>query len=153
MSAAEQGQETEALDGACPPGAEEALLGHFLEPDDLSDQNDFVGSMLELGHRRRRAILSRIFERCTWEGSCLLWQGPTSGSTGRGAGYGRFSFESCTAAVHRIVWAAVNGPIPGRKQVDHDCNNRACCNPRHLVLVTHKRNQRLRDERRNNSGL
>lgn len=99
------------------------------------------------GVARRLIILERIFSRCVWEGECLVWQGSHSGN-GRGGDYGRFSFEGGTAAVHRVVWAAINGPIPPRKQIDHDCNNRRCCNPRHLALMTHKKNQKLRDQRR-----
>lgn len=108
-----------------------------------------LGPILDAGQARRVAILQTIFARCTIEGECWVWGGPTSGG-GRGGGYGRFSFEGVTASVHRTVWACVNGPIPTRKQIDHSCNNRRCCNPAHLFMMTHKRNQRLRDERRRN---
>jgi hypothetical protein len=80
----------------------------------------------------------------------MIWQGSHSG-TGRGGGYGRFSFQGATCSVHRTVYAAVYGPIPPRKQVDHSCNNRLCCNPFHLVAMTHKHNQKLRDKRRKNA--
>lgn len=39
------------------------------------------------------------------------------------------------------------GYIPGNKQVDHLCNQRLCCNPQHLELVTHQTNQRRRAAR------
>lgn len=58
------------------------------------------------------------------------------------------SFEGSTAAVHRVIYSVVYGPIPPKKQVDHECNNRLCCNPLHLTHTTHKRNQRLRDIRK-----
>jgi hypothetical protein len=32
-------------------------------------------------------------------------------------------------------------------QVDHLCNNRLCCNPEHLELVTHQENQKRRATR------
>lgn len=102
---------------------------------------------------RREAILLRIFERCLPViriealGECWEWQGPTSGETGRGAGYGRFSFEGATAATHRTVWAVMHGPIPPRKQIDHKCQNRLCCNPDHLQIVTHRKNQLLKRNR------
>lgn len=108
------------------------------------------------GERRRLAILDSIFRKCVMVeapegivGPCWVWKGPHSGS-GRGGSYGRFSFQGRTASVHRTVYAAVFGPIPPRKQIDHSCNNRGCCNPGHLVMMTHKKNQKLRDERRAN---
>ena len=101
---------------------------------------------------RRLAILEKVFSRCEEEGECLIWKGPNSGN-GRGGYYGRFSFEGKTASVHRTVWATIFGPIPPRKQIDHKCNNRRCCNPSHLTLITHKRNQILRDERARNAKV
>lgn len=128
-----------------------AKAGHFigfaLDPDDLSSQDGFIHSMLNAGVQRRMKVLQTIFDNCEWSGACLVWKKHTSGD-GRGGGYGRFSFEGTTASVHRIVYAIVYGPIPGKKQVDHTCNNRLCCNPFHLKHVTHKRNQKLRDKRR-----
>lgn len=44
--------------------------------------------------------------------------------------------------IHRYVWElAIGRPPPGsRHQLDHLCRNRACCNPRHLELVTQRTN-------------
>lgn len=95
---------------------------------------------------RPRDLLGRIYARCEVSGDCILWTGPTSGK-GRGGGYGRLSFGGVTSSVHRIVFAIVFGPIPPRKQIDHTCNNRRCCNPAHLSLKTHKQNQKARDAR------
>ncbi|WP_417724597.1 HNH endonuclease signature motif containing protein [Salipiger sp.] len=51
-----------------------------------------------------------------------------------------------TVAVHRVMFTHHFGYIPGRKQIDHRCRNRMCVNPAHLEMVTHKTNQRRRDE-------
>lgn len=105
---------------------------------------------------RRDTIIKRIDDRCTIldtgfviEGKaspCHLWVGPTSGD-GRGGGYGRMSLDGQTVAVHLVVYAHYFGYIPGKKQIDHLCNQRLCCNPQHLELVTHLRNQRRRAAR------
>lgn len=135
--------------GSGPGDQRVASLAIFRESDDLDDQADFMTRCLHAGTKRRLELLNRIFSRCKWEGQCLVWQGPTSGS-GRGGSYGRFSFQGATASVHRTVWELVYGPIPPRKQLDHECENRRCCNPFHLQPMTHKKNQKLRDQRRNN---
>lgn len=42
---------------------------------------------------------------------------------------------------HRIAWSlAHGGRDPGRKDVLHSCDNRACCNPKHLRLGNQERN-------------
>jgi hypothetical protein len=78
---------------------------------------------------------------------CWNWQGGTSGD-GRGGGYGRMRVDGATMAVHRVMYIIENGPVPRQKQIDHICSNRACCNPDHLEMVTHKQNQKRRDKRR-----
>lgn len=106
---------------------------------------------------RRDQILLRIESRCTITDTgfvldhkpspCHLWSGPNSG-TGRGGGYGRMSLDGQTVAVHLVVFTHYYGYIPGKKQVDHRCNRRLCCNPAHLQLVSHLQNQRLRAKRK-----
>lgn len=77
---------------------------------------------------------------------CHIWQGPDSGS-GRGGGYGRMSLDGQTVAVHLVAFTHYFGYIPSKKQVDHKCNERLCCNPQHLELVTNLQNQRRRAAR------
>jgi hypothetical protein len=77
---------------------------------------------------------------------CHIWTGPDSG-TGRGGGYGRMSLDGQTVAVHIVVFTIYFGYIPSKKQIDHRCNNRLCCNPAHLEMVTHLTNQRRRAAR------
>lgn len=105
---------------------------------------------------RRQTIIEKIESRCSIEDTghlidgkpspCHLWTGPTSGD-GRGGGYGRMSLNSHTVAVHLVTYTHYYGYIPGNKQVDHLCNQRLCCNPQHLELVTHLKNQRRRAAR------
>ena len=99
---------------------------------------------------RKQTILDRIKERTVVEdrgfilddkpSPCHIWTGPDSGN-GKGGGYGRMSLDGQTVAVHLVVYTHYYGYIPSKKQVDHLCNQRACCNPEHLELVTHLQNQ------------
>lgn len=117
--------------------------------------NDLLNDPADLTQRRNEIML-RIHERVlvtdtgfVLDGKaspCHLWTGPDSG-TGRGGGYGRMSLNSQTVAVHLVVYTHYYGYIPGKKQIDHRCNQRLCCNPAHLEMVTHKTNQKRRDQR------
>lgn len=77
---------------------------------------------------------------------CHIWTGPNSGD-GRGGGYPRMSLDGQTVAVHLVVYTHHFGFIPGKKQIDHRCNNRLCVNQEHLQMVTHRKNQQLRAAR------
>lgn len=94
---------------------------------------------------RRSEIIGKIMSRVEIDKStgCWVWQGPTSGD-GRGGGYGRMSLSGQTVAVHIVSYTHFHGYVPGKKQVDHTCRNRLCCNPNHLELVTHLQNQKRR---------
>ncbi|WP_311276143.1 HNH endonuclease signature motif containing protein [Methylobacterium sp. WCS2018Hpa-22] len=99
--------------------------------------------------RIREKILARVVERPgPLETPCKIWTGPTSGETGRGAGYPRMNLDGGTVAVHLTMWIVENGPIPPRKQIDHKCRNRLCVEEAHLEMVTHKENMRRRDASR-----
>lgn len=99
---------------------------------------------------RREIIRARIMASVEvvdtgYETPCYLWTGPTSGD-GRGGDYPRMSLDGQTVAVHRVSFANEHGYIPGKKQIDHKCRQRRCVRDDHLEMVTHKRNQRRRDE-------
>ena len=96
---------------------------------------------------RRNRIYMHILDNCKDVDGCLVWQGATSGDMSKrptGGGYGRVSIDGATMAVHRVVYTHYFGIIPHKKQIDHTCGNRLCCNPDHLELVTHKENMTCR---------
>lgn len=105
---------------------------------------------------RRNQIITRIYDKVeildkgyvvnNKPSPCHIWTGSDSG-TGRGGGYGRISLNGQTVAVHIVAYTHYYGYVPSKKQIDHLCNQRACCNPEHLELVTHLQNQRRRANR------
>ncbi|MFN3549267.1 MAG: HNH endonuclease signature motif containing protein [Mesorhizobium sp.] len=80
-----------------------------------------------------------------FETPCHIWTGGDSGN-GRGGGYPRMWLDGQVVAVHIVAWTNEHGYVPGKKQLDHRCRNRRCVNDDHLELVTHKQNQKRRDE-------
>jgi hypothetical protein len=77
---------------------------------------------------------------------CWRFQGATNEG-----GYGHFSVNGREVRAHRIVYQDFIGPIPDGKEIDHRCRNRACCNPKHLRLVTNKQNGENRGSAQRNS--
>ncbi len=98
---------------------------------------------------RRKIIFEKIMSKVVIDHNtgCWEWQGGTSG-TGRGGGYGRICIDGATVATHIAMFVNFFGIIPPKKQIDHECNNRICCNPDHLTMVTHKQNQKRRNDRK-----
>jgi len=62
------------------------------------------------------------------------------------------SLNGQTVAVHIVSYTNAYGYVPGKKQIDHKCNNRLCANPEHLEMVTHRENQKRRAIRNKQSS-
>ncbi|MDI7860949.1 HNH endonuclease [Rhizobiaceae bacterium n13] len=101
---------------------------------------------------RREKIRRKVMDRISIDEQtgCWIWTGPTSGESGRGAGYPRMSLDGQTVAVHLVMFTNEHGFIPGKKQIDHVCRNRLCVrpHPEHLEMVTPKRNAMRREQAR-----
>jgi len=58
-------------------------------------------------------------------------------------GYGQFCCDSKTYPAHRVVYRLTYGQIEDKTvYVIHKCNNKKCCNPKHLTLGSNSKNQR-----------
>ena len=78
----------------------------------------------------------RKVERSANAGMCWVWNGARIGS-----GYGTIKVDAKPMLAHRIAYELVRGQtIPHGMELDHLCRNRACVNPDHLEVVTHKQN-------------
>ena len=55
-------------------------------------------------------------------------------------GYIRLTLNGRKVMSHRATLLAVGIQVPLGMEVDHLCRNRACCNPAHLEIVTHREN-------------
>lgn len=67
--------------------------------------------------------------------NCWVWQKAISST-----GYGSFYYDGRVQRAHRISYMHYVGPIPDNLVLDHLCRNKACVNPAHLEVVTHKTN-------------
>lgn len=72
-------------------------------------------------------------------GPCWEWTGAKSN-----AGYAKFYIDGHYLGSHRVSYEMHTGPIPAGHEVDHECHNPGCVNPRHLRSATPKQNAEYR---------
>jgi len=73
---------------------------------------------------------------------CWLWTASINTS-----GYGHVRIDHTTKLAHILAWELVNGSVTEGKLILHKCDNKKCCNPKHLYEGTHSDNMRDRCER------
>lgn len=66
---------------------------------------------------------------------CWIWQGRKSST-----GHGRFAYDGRELAAHRFSYQLHIGNVGRKRELDHLCRNRACCNPSHLEPVSDREN-------------
>lgn len=78
-----------------------------------------------------------LVDRAGYEGDdCLIWPFSTMPN-----GYGALGYCGRQYYAHRFICALAHGECPPEHEAAHSCNNRACCNPRHLSWKTRSGNQ------------
>ena len=69
------------------------------------------------------------------EDTCWEWRFGTMNS-----GYGKVWYKGKVCATHRVAYELAFGTISNGLHVLHLCDNKLCCNPKHLRLGTDKDN-------------
>ena len=88
----------------------------------------------------RRNTIGTFWERIKkcGEDECWDWSGTVTHN-----GYGRFRFEGKIHYAHRFSYSLAHGELDEEDVVRHFiCNNRLCCNPRHMDIDTRENTMR-----------
>lgn len=87
-------------------------------------------------NRQWRRILRHCVRVATgFATPCWIWTGRLDTD-----GYGECKYNGAKRFVHRIAYASLRGQTPARRDVEHRCHQRACCNPEHLKALKPKDN-------------
>lgn len=85
------------------------------------------------------AYIERFWSKVDKKGEfdCWVWNGPRERC---GYGVSWAGKPGGTMIAHRFALLTEMGELPRDLVVDHICRNRACCNPKHLRVITSREN-------------
>lgn len=72
-----------------------------------------------------------FWRRIDRSGDCWPWLGSVDHQ-----GYGRLTVAGRQRRAHHLAWELCHGPVPTNHVIKRTCDNRLCCNPDHLRLVS-----------------
>lgn len=81
-----------------------------------------------------KTVEERFLSKVRKTSSCWLWEGCHNAN-----GYGRFWINGRMEQAHRASWMLVHHTIP-TQEVMHQCNQKRCVNPDHLMVGSHSEN-------------
>jgi hypothetical protein len=79
--------------------------------------------------------IDKALDLCRSVDGCWIWPGDIDPK-----GYGRVFFRGKQRKAHRVAFELLKGAIPKGLEPDHLCRVRACFNPNHMEVVTHRVN-------------
>lgn len=90
---------------------------------------------MKRGPQTQTKTIEDILKRTEREGDCRLWVGAKHKQ-----GYGMMRYKGKMRTVHSVIAELKYGEKPTKytgTRVTRTCDNVACCNPDHIVQVTH----------------